>query len=115
MDAAVSDVGEPAHHCLGGTDPALTELVAAADGRSGAQFGAFGVGTFHGTGLDHRQEMLCLPRPAPAAVRRSATLRRASASAGAGTGTGTGTVISGNAGRSGFVLMLGVGPLWCLT
>ncbi|MFE3410522.1 hypothetical protein ACFXMT_20015 [Streptomyces mirabilis] len=44
------------------TEPALSELVAAAGGYLRV-LGGFGMGAFYGTGLYHRQEVLYLPRP----------------------------------------------------
>ncbi|MFE2699779.1 hypothetical protein [Streptomyces mirabilis] len=61
-DGAVGDVGEPARDRLDGSEPAPAELVAAACGYLRV-LGYFGMGAFYGTGLDHRQEVLYLPRP----------------------------------------------------
>ncbi|MFE2472653.1 hypothetical protein [Streptomyces mirabilis] len=55
-------MGEPARHRLDGSEPAVAELVAAAGGYLRV-LGDFGMGAFYGTGFDHRQEVLYLPRP----------------------------------------------------
>jgi hypothetical protein len=60
-DVAPDPLGEPACHRPHGTVPAHVDLAAAADGRLHVQLSDFGVGAFYGTGLDHRQQLLCLP------------------------------------------------------
>ncbi|MEU9662861.1 hypothetical protein [Streptomyces chartreusis] len=62
-DSAVGEVGEPARHRLDGSEPSPAELVTAVCRRLGVQPDGFGMGAFHGTCLDHRQEVLYLLRP----------------------------------------------------
>ncbi|GGX57646.1 hypothetical protein GCM10010321_88230 [Streptomyces chartreusis] len=48
---------------MDGSEPSPAELVTAVCRRLGVQLDGFGVGAFHSTGLDHRQEVLYLLRP----------------------------------------------------